>query len=67
MAHGYWPDHTPGSAVGPCVEPCSHQDCANKRGPEPPCKQCGQTMKAGEPYFREDDGEPLHARHAWDN
>lgn len=61
MAAGWMP--IPGSEYGPCVEDCSHRDCASTRArAASACPYCsGDIGYDVRFYFEGDDNHPVHA------
>jgi hypothetical protein len=52
MAAGYLPE--PGSEWGPCVDPCSHSDCALTRADaQRSCRICAESIGYDRGYYRE--------------
>ena len=47
----------PGTMHGPCMEPCTHRDCAmSRKDADKVCRHCGKTIGYETLYFA--DGNP---------
>ena len=48
--------HPPDDYFGPCVEPCTHMDCATyRRIAKLPCDFCGEEIGFNRPYYADMD------------